>query len=74
MSSEHCNSIERMSTVTALEVYSARAHQGPQEMERIFQPSMLPGTDVPDCCLVSFHFVWAILSTSTVGPKVTFPC
>ena len=31
------------------------------------QPSMLPGPAVPGCCLVSFHFLWAILSMSTVG-------
>ena len=24
------------------------------------QPSMLPGSAVPGCCLVSFHFLWAI--------------
>ena len=27
---------------------------------------MLPGPAVPGCCLVSVHFLWAILSTSTV--------
>ena len=30
------------------------------------QPSMLPGPAVPGSCLVSFHILWAILSTSTV--------
>ena len=30
------------------------------------QPNMLPGPAVPGSCLVSFHFLWAILSTSTV--------
>ena len=30
------------------------------------QPSMLPGPSVPGSCLVFFHFLWAILSTSTV--------
>ena len=25
------------------------------------QPIMLPGPAVPGCCLVSFHFLWAIL-------------
>ena len=30
------------------------------------QPSMLPGPAVPGCSLVSFHILWAILSTSTV--------
>ena len=29
------------------------------------QPSMLPGAAVPGSCLVSFHILWAILSTST---------
>ena len=27
---------------------------------------MLPGPAVPGCCLLSFHILWAILSTSTV--------
>ena len=35
------------------------------------QPSMLPGPAVPGCCLVSFYFLWAILSTSTVLFKAT---
>ena len=30
------------------------------------QPSMLPGPAVPGSCLLSFHFLWAILSTSAV--------
>ena len=30
------------------------------------QPSMFPGSAVPGSCLVSFYFLWAILSTSTV--------
>ena len=30
------------------------------------QPSMLPVLAVPGCCLISFHIMWAILSTSTV--------
>ena len=30
------------------------------------QPSMLPGSAVPGSCLVSFYFLCAILSTSTV--------
>ena len=47
--------------------YSARAQDGPQEMERTKQqPSMLPVSAVPGCYLVSFHILWAILSTSTV--------
>ena len=32
------------------------------------QPIMLPVPAVPGSCLVSFHFLWAILSTSTVDP------
>ena len=54
-----------------LQLYSARAEDGPQEMERIKQqPSMLPGSAVPGCCLHSFHFLWAILSTGTVTAYV----
>ena len=34
--------------------------------ETKLQLSMLLGPAVLDCCLVSFHFLWAILSTSTV--------
>ena len=30
------------------------------------QSSMLPGPSVPGSCLVSFHILWTILSTSTV--------
>ena len=30
------------------------------------QQSLLPGPAVPGCCLFFFHFLWAILSTSTV--------
>ena len=30
------------------------------------QPSMLLGPAVPGSCVVSFHILWAILSTSTV--------
>ena len=30
------------------------------------QPSMLLGAAVPGCCLVSFHILWVILSTSTI--------
>ena len=39
------------------------------------QPSMLPGPAVPGSCLVSFHILWAILSTSTVhlGPPPASP-
>ena len=34
------------------------------------QLSMLPGPAVPGCSLVSFHILWAILSTSTVSITV----
>ena len=37
-----------------------------EKKETKHQPSMLPGPDVPGCCFVSFHILWAILSTSTV--------
>ena len=40
------------------------AHRKWKEIKQ--QPSMLPGPAVPGSCLVSFHFLWAILSTSTV--------
>ena len=40
------------------------AHRKGKEIKQ--QPSMLPGPAVPGSCLVSFHFLWAILSTSTV--------
>ena len=40
------------------------AHRKWKEIKQ--QLSMLPGPAVPGCCLVSFHFLWAILSTSTV--------
>ena len=34
------------------------AHRKWKEIKQ--QPSMLPGQTVPGCCLVSFHFLWAI--------------
>ena len=40
------------------------AHRKWNEIKQ--QPSMLPGPAVPDCSLVSFYFLWAILSTGTV--------
>ena len=40
------------------------AHRKWKETKQL--PSMLPVPAVPDCCLVSFHILWAILSTSTV--------
>ena len=50
-----------------LQLYSARAEDGPQEMERIKQqPRLLPGPAVPGCSLVSFHFLWAILCPQAV--------
>ena len=49
------------------QVYSARAQDGPRILKETKQH---PGTDGPDnmlgCCLVYFHFLWAILSMSTV--------
>ena len=48
-------------------LYSARAQDGPKEMKDTKQQ---PGTAGPGnmlgCCLISFHFLWTILSTSTV--------
>ena len=32
----------------------------PEMREMKQQPSMLPGPPVPGCCLISFHFLWAI--------------
>ena len=40
------------------------AHRKWKEIKQ--HPSMLPGPAVPGSCLVSFHILWAILSTSTV--------
>ena len=34
------------------------AHRKWKEIKQ--QPSMLPGLAVPGCCLISFHFPWAI--------------
>ena len=36
------------------------------------QPSKLPVPAVPGCCLVYFHILWAILSTSTVLVSNTY--
>ena len=41
------------------------AHRKWKEFKQ--QPSTLPGPAVPGGCLVSFHILWAILSTSTVN-------
>ena len=49
-----------LSTVLVLRM----AHRKWKETKQ--QPSMLPGPAVPGSCLVSFHILWAILSTSTV--------
>ena len=50
-----------------------RSQNGPQEMKRIEAAPKQPGTAGPGnmlgYCLVSFHFLWAILSTSTVHPS-----
>ena len=46
------------------------AHRNWKETKQ--QPSMLPVPAVLGCCLVSFHFLWAILSTSTVRIFITF--
>ena len=40
------------------------AHRKRKETKQ--QPSMLPGPAVPVCCLVSFHFLWAILCPQAV--------
>ena len=40
------------------------AHRKWKEFKQ--QKSMLPGSAVPGCCLVSFHFLWATLSMGTV--------
>ena len=40
------------------------AHRKLKESKQL--PSMLPGPAVLGCCLLSFHILWAILSTSTV--------
>ena len=44
--------------------YSARAQDGPQETKQ--QPGTAGPGNMLGSCLVSFHFPWAILSTSTV--------
>ena len=40
------------------------AHRKWKESKQL--PSMLPGTAAPGCCLVSFHFLWAILCPQAV--------
>ena len=51
--------------------YSARAQDGHRMWKETKQE---PGTAEPGnmlcCCLVSFHFLWAILSTSIVPPAL----
>ena len=55
-----CLNSASYSTVLVLRM----AHRKWKETKQ--QPSMLTGPGVPGCCLVSFHILWAILSTSTV--------
>ena len=40
------------------------AHRKWKEIKQ--QPSLLPGPAVPGSCLVSFHFLWAILCPQAV--------
>ena len=40
------------------------AHRKLEEVKQ--EPSMLPGPAVPGSCLISFHFLWAILCPQTV--------
>ena len=58
------NQFNRSSTVLVLRM----THRKWKETKQ--QPSMLSGPAVPGCCLVSFHILWAILSTSTVHCKL----
>ena len=51
--------LTRPTTVLVLRM----AHRKWKETKQL--PSMLPGPAVPGCCLVCFHIMWAILSTST---------
>ena len=51
-----------MSTVLVLRLAYRKLKETKQ------QPSMLPVPAAPGCCFVSFHILWAILSTSTVVP------
>ena len=41
------------------------AHRKWKETKQL--PRMLPGPAVPGCCLISFHFLWAILCPQAVG-------
>ena len=50
------------------EMYSARAHMLWKETK--LQPGTAGPGNMLGCCLVSFHFLWAILSTSTVAVTV----
>ena len=56
--------IYSIKTTLRLVLVFRMAHRKWKESKQ--QPSMLPGPAVPGCCLVSFHILWAILSTSTV--------
>ena len=51
-------------TATCTVLVLSMAHRKWKEFKQ--QPSMLLGSAVPGCCLVSFHFLWAFLSTGTV--------
>ena len=54
--------VQKCSTYTVLVL--RMTHRKWRETKQ--QPSMLPGPAVTGCCLVYFHFLWVILSTSTV--------
>ena len=48
-------------------LYSARAQDGPKKWKDTKQqPGTAGSGNMLGCCLISFHFLWAILSTSTV--------
>ena len=62
-----CAHIEVSLLVSVRIQYSARAQDGPQEMERNEATAKhVAWLSCGWCCLVSFHILWAILSTSTV--------
>ena len=58
--SEELLKLDQVCTVLVLRI----VHRKWKETKQ--QPSMLPVPAVPGYCLVSFHILWAILSTSTV--------
>ena len=53
-------------TSTACGHSMAAAHRKWKETKQ--QQSQLPGTAVPGCSLVSFHFLWAIIFPQSVLP------